>query len=183
MNFLYESDNLYLKVLNDSNAAAVLNFLLHSKESFESFEPAKPSNFYTEKYQKSLLRLEFKAFLKTNFARFYVYKKDDANTIIGTISFSNILHAPYDSAFIGYKFSPDFQGKGYATEAVSLATYAMFHDGNCHRIQAYVMPDNEPSIKLLKRIGYECEGLCKEAVNINGKYCDHLLFSIINSLH
>ena len=180
MNFVYESERLYLKVLNESYSEEVLRFLSSHKDYFDTFEALKPANYYTDKYIKSNLRVELKAFLNLLYVRFYVFKKDEPDTIIGTISFNNFIRSPFDCATIGYKFSPEHQGHGYACEAVSCATLAMFRDGDLHRIQAFVQPDNTPSIRLLENIGYIKEGLCRKSICIQGEYKDHLLYSIVN---
>ena len=90
MNFTYESERLYLKILNEEYTPFVLDFLYRNREVFEPYEVRKPDNYYSEKYQRATLKLEFDAFIKSNYARFYVFKKDEPNKIIGTISFSNM---------------------------------------------------------------------------------------------
>lgn len=180
MNFTYETQRLYLKVLNENFAPAVLDFLYRNREIFEPYETAKPSHYYTEKFQRANLRLEYKAFLKSKYARFFVYKKDDANTIIGTISFSNILYAPFSCGIIGYKFDKQYQGHGYATEAMHCAVSAAFQDSDMHRLTAFVLPDNKRSAHLLKRIGFAYEGICRKSICICGEYKDHCQYAIID---
>lgn len=180
MNFTYETPRLYIKVLNENYAPAVLDFLLKNRNVFEPYEVIKPAYYYTDKFQRTNLRLEYKAFLKSKYARFYVYKKDAPDTIIGTISFSNILKSPFNSGIIGYKFDKDHHHQGYATEAISCAIHAAFRDSDIHRLTAYVLPDNTSSIYLLERIGFEYEGLCRKSICICGEYMDHLQYSIIN---
>lgn len=180
MNFTYESERLYLKVLNEDYAPLVLNFLFKNREEFQKFEAAKSPVYYTEKYQRSNLKLAFFSFTKLNYIRFYVFKKDDANTIIGTISFSNILRYPFSSACIGYKFDSDYQGQGFASEAIACASFAMFHDGGFHRIEAYVMPNNSRSAHALERVGYEYKGLARKSICICGTYEDHQRYALIS---
>lgn len=180
MNFTYETPRLYIKVLNENYAPAVLDFLSRNCTVFEPYEAVKPAYYYTDKFQRTNLRLEYKAFIKSKYARFYVYKKDAPNTIIGTISFSNILKFPFCSGIIGYKFDKDYHHQGYATEAISCAIHAAFRDSDIHRLTAYVLPDNNSSICLLERIGFEFEGLCRKSICICGEYKDHLQYSIID---
>ena len=58
-----------------------------------------------------------------------------------------------DDVDIGFAFLPQFWRKGYAFEAASAAMEYGRHELKLKRIVAIVMPDNERSIKLLKRIG------------------------------
>lgn len=180
MNFNYETPRLELKILNEKHASDVLDFLQTNKAFFEPFEAPKQPNYYTLKNQCENLRMEYHAFLNLKYIRFFVYCKDIPNQIIGTISFSNILPFPYSSATIGYKFAPKFQHKGYAVESISAACQAVFDDGLCHRIEAFVLPLNSPSCHVLERIGFDLEGICREPININGTYKDHYKYALIN---
>ncbi len=181
MHFIYETQRLYLKVLTPDYAPAVLSFLYENREYFEPYETDKQDGYYTTKYQRNNLRMELQAFSKKKYIRFYVFKKGNDNDIIGTISFSNILPYPYSSASLGYKFDRHNLHMGYASEAVSCAVFSVFRDSVIHRIEAFVMPDNIPSIHLLDRIGFEYEGICKKSISICGQYKDHLRYALVKN--
>lgn len=181
MNFTYETERLQLKILTENYAPAVLSFLSRNRDIFEPYEALKHKMYYTEVYQQKNLKLEYTSFLELRYIRFYVFEKGNGNDIIGTVSFSNILKSPYCSACIGYKFDHRFQHMGYATEAVTCAAFAMFRDAEFHRLEAYVMPKNLPSIKLLERIGFEYEGRSRELICVQGEYRDHLRYALINN--
>lgn len=180
MNFIYESERLIIKVLDKNYAPMVLDFLSENRDIFEPYEAEKPPNYYTAKYQSVTLRLEYNSFLKGNYARFYVFTKEEPDKIIGTVSFGHMHKFPFFSTSIGYKFSKTAFGNGYATEAVSCTASAIFKDAGFHRIEAYVLPDNTASIKLLKRVGFEYEGIARSSICVRGDYKDHLQFSLIN---
>lgn len=181
MQFLYESEHLYIKILTPDYAPSVLTFLYRNREYFEQYETSKPAKYYTVKYQRDNLRAEFTSFIKQRYIRFYVFEKGNDNDIIGTISFSNFLQYPYSNAYIGYKFDQNHLHMGYATEAVCCAVNAVFHDLKLHRLEAYVMPANLSSIRLLERIGFENEGICRQFICVCGKYEDHIRYALINS--
>ncbi|MBQ3543775.1 MAG: GNAT family N-acetyltransferase [Lachnospiraceae bacterium] len=181
MKFIYESKRLILKILTSDKAEDVLQFLYRNRYRFEPYEAEKPNSYYTLAYQRDNLKGEFNSFKNLKYIRFFVFKKGNDNDIIGTISFSNILSYPFSCATIGYKFDKDYLHLGYATEAVACAILAVFRDLDLHRIEAYVMPNNTSSIKLLERIGFEQEGLCHQNICICGKYEDHLRFSLIKN--
>ncbi|MGN6711457.1 GNAT family N-acetyltransferase [Anaerocolumna jejuensis] len=65
-------------------------------------------------------------------------------------------------AEISYYFSPEYWGMGLATEAVKEVTQFGFEELKLHRIQAAVMPDNVPSLKVLKKAGFVEEGILKK---------------------
>jgi len=59
---------------------------------------------------------------------------------------------------IGYILARARQGRGLMTEAVAaLVTYCL-EDLAVHRIEALIHPDNVPSIRLVERLGFRCEG-------------------------
>lgn len=140
MNLIYETDRLILKVLRPEAAKKVLCFYLDNKELFEKYEASRPDNFYTVKYQKSVLLCEYNLTVQLSAVRFYVFLKDDPDRIIGTICFRDITRSIYDSCEVGYKFDERFWHHGYATEALIEGIDIMFGDLGLHRITACVMP-------------------------------------------
>lgn len=65
-------------------------------------------------------------------------------------------------AELSYYFSAEYWGKGFATEAVREVVRFGFDDLKLHRIQATVMPDNIASLKVLKNVGFQEEGLLRK---------------------
>jgi RimJ/RimL family protein N-acetyltransferase len=60
-------------------------------------------------------------------------------------------------AEIGYVFGPRWWGQGYASEAVTWLLEELRGDG-VPEAWATVDPDNEPSVRLLRRVGFEEAG-------------------------
>ncbi len=174
----YETNRLILKLLGPDYSADVLRFYEKDKELFERYEADRTPNFYTEGFQRNILHAEYGLFLKLQMTRFYVFLKENPETIIGTVSLYDIS-APYSRADIGYKFSSDYHHKGYATEAVEKLIDIAFTDLNLHRLCARVQEENLPSIRLLTGLGFEKEGICRDYMRMNGKWVDHLQYSLI----
>ena len=61
---------------------------------------------------------------------------------------------------------------------VSIVNYG-FHNMNLERIEAFVSPNNMPSIKLLKRIKFKEEGLLKHHYFDNNKMDDSIIFALL----
>jgi ribosomal-protein-alanine N-acetyltransferase len=74
-----------------------------------------------------------------------------------------------------------YAGQGYMSRAVRAALDYAFTRQRLHRIEAACLPTNEPSIRLLKRNGFEQEGFARAYLNINGQWRDHLLFARLDS--
>ena len=182
MQFQYNTDRLQLRILDDMNAERVLEFYTNGKESFNAVEPPKTADFYTIPYQSAILKSEFSGFLRGTYARYYIFHISNPNIIIGTVSFSNILRGPYNSCIIGYKLLPEYRGKGYASEAVSRLISAVFSENFIHRIEAYVLPSNTASIKLLAGLGFTCEGVARSVIKLSDGYRDHNRYVLINPM-
>ena len=179
----YETQRLILKVLGPDYSNDVLRFYKNDRELFEQYESDRSPNFYTENHQRTILQLEYGLTLKLAQVRFYVFLKDDPETIIGTVCLYDISSS-YSRAEIGYKFSSAYHHKGYAIEAVEKLIDIAFSELGLHRISAHVQEHNAPSIRLLVGLGFEKEGICRDFLCLNGMWTDHLQYSLIApSLH
>lgn len=73
-----------------------------------------------------------------------------------------------------------YWGKGYATEALSLASDFSFSRLKLHRLEAWISANNLPSQKLFKKVGFVQEGILKDRVKFDTKYVDALIFGLVN---
>ncbi len=177
----YTTKRLVLKSLKPEQAPQVLDFYLRDKELFEKYEVDRLPDFYTAKFQKQVLAFEAKMMKQGALYRFYVYRKENQEQIIGTISFHHISHGYFSCCEIGYKFSSAFHHQGYAIETMEKIAGIIFAELGLHRIVAWVQPDNESSIRLLERAGFRREGICREYLKLHGKWTDHAQYSLISS--
>lgn len=180
MDFIYETERLVLRLLHESSAPDVLQFYLKNRSILEAVEPERPQNFYTLEYQSTLLRCEFQLAVKKAALRFWVFQKNQPGQIVGTISFQNILRTVYQSCQIGYKFDSDYWHRGFAAESVQKAAKVVFQEFELHRMEALVLPDNQPSIRLLERIGFQLEGKRRSCICLPSGWTDHLQYSLIH---
>lgn len=174
------TNRLVLTPLTEEAAPLVLAFYQSNINTFEPWEPTRADQFYTLAYQKASLSVEQQQIAKGKLLRYWVFLKDDPDQIIGSICFQNILMGPFRSCSIGYKLSLDYQQQGYAYEAVSATLDYLFDILRFHRIEAYVLTYNMPSIRLLQKLNFDYEGISYSYANINGKWQDHNRFSYIN---
>jgi len=80
---------------------------------------------------------------------------------------------------IGFTLAPDAQGRGLATEAVSLMLAAAFGPLGFHRVVANTDPLNARSDELLARLGFRHEGRSIESVRIRGAWVDDEHFALL----
>lgn len=179
MLFAYETQRLLLRIISPDQAEQVLDFYLRDKELFEQFEPDRIENFYTRRFQKQTLVFEYNMAVKGAMFRFYIYEKGNPNRIIGTVSCHNICRGYTSSCEVGYKFSSEVHHCGYATEALRAVTQLIFNELGVHRIMAWVLPRNTPSIRLLERVGFTFEGISRDYLLLHGQWKDHAQYSML----
>lgn len=76
---------------------------------------------------------------------------------------------------IGYSIVRDFRGQGIANEAVCALLDEAFTEGGLTRINAYCLPENMPSRRLLERLGFSGEGVLPRGATVNGHIVDVLM--------
>jgi len=90
-----------------------------------------------------------------------------------------------DGAFeIGYWLRVGATGRGIATEAVAALTHVAFAVCNVDRVEIRVDPENEPSLRIPRRLGYLEEARLRRrlpARSPGGPPRDSLIFSIIEA--
>ena len=73
--------------------------------------------------------------------------------MIGNVYFKQIEPGDFRTWELGYIVNPAYQGKGYATEAISALLRKEFKEKPIHRVVAHCNPENDASWKLLERVG------------------------------
>lgn len=99
--------------------------------------------------------------------------------MIGTIGYYHIKPEHY-RAEIGYMLLPDFQGKGYVTEAIAEVVNYGFATMGLHSIEALIDPANLGSAKVLEKCDFMKEGHFKESEFYNGEFIDTVIYSKVN---
>lgn len=84
-------------------------------------------------------------------------------------------------AELGWVFHPDFQGRGYATEAAERMLDFAFTKLNSHRVSADLDPRNHRSAALATRLGMRQEAHFREGLFIKGAFADTATFAILRS--
>ncbi|GAA0178263.1 GNAT family protein [Clostridium sediminicola] len=180
MQKIYETERLLLKILDQSYAELVLDYYLRNRIFLEEWESIKYEEFYTKKYQQEQLDKELSNIENNNSFRLWIFKKQDARRIIGSVVFNNIVRGSFLSCHLGYKLDKDEINKGYITETIQKGIDIMFNEFGLHRIEANIMPKNKRSLRIAKKLGFYNEGLAYKYLKINGKWEDHIHMVLLN---
>lgn len=105
--------------------------------------------------------------------RFVVCRAGDG-AILGSISITNIVRGAFQSCTVGYWMGAEHAGLGYMTEGLALVLHYCFGTLGLHRVEANIVPTNEPSTALVKRLGFRNEGVALRYLRINWRWEDHV---------
>jgi RimJ/RimL family protein N-acetyltransferase len=84
-------------------------------------------------------------------------------------------------AEIGFTLARAYQGKGYASEAVSRLLDFLFQDRGLHRVVAITDCENQSSVALLERTGMRREGHFIQNIWFKGKWADEYSYAILRT--
>ena len=80
---------------------------------------------------------------------------------------------------IGYSIIQSQWGNGYATEAVEVVIDYGFNNMNLNRIEATITPGNDSSVRVLKKLNFNREGIVRERDFIKGKLEDGIIMALL----
>lgn len=83
-------------------------------------------------------------------------------------------------AELGYWIVPEEHGNGYATEAADLCLEYAFDELGLHRVWARTHENNEPSIRVLEKLGFEREGVMRDHYH-RADYGDEYRFGLLET--
>jgi RimJ/RimL family protein N-acetyltransferase/uncharacterized protein YciI len=99
---------------------------------------------------------------------------------VGNVSLKNI-NLVMNTAEIAYGISEKHQGLGIATAAVKLMIEKVFSETKIRKLYALIHDQNQPSIRLIKRLGFQQEGYLREHYIINGSPANEFMFGLLKS--
>ncbi|RYX86222.1 N-acetyltransferase [bacterium] len=80
---------------------------------------------------------------------------------------------------LGITLSPDYQGRGLATEALYSVLWYVFGQLNKHRATAIVDANNHASARLMERVGFRKEAHLIEHYWFKGEWCSEFVFAML----
>lgn len=101
-----------------------------------------------------------------------------SNKIIGIIGHYRIQPENH-RAEIGYMSLPEYNGKGYITEAIKAVVEYGFEQMNLHSIEAVIDPGNTASERVLQKNGFVKEAHILENELWEGKFWDTVIYSLL----
>jgi ribosomal-protein-alanine N-acetyltransferase len=72
-----------------------------------------------------------------------------------------------------------YKGQGFMSEAIPPIIAFGFKEMGLNRIEAFIHPENIPSIRLVERMGFQQEGCLHEHYCKEGVPCDSLIYGLL----
>lgn len=175
-----DTEHLRLSVLRKSEGARACEYFLNNREFHRQFSQTHTDDYFTVSMQKKYLAFDCDSFLDGTLVPLWITVKG-SDKLIGRVSFFNFAYGGMMSCACGYHLDKDETGKGYMTEALRASLAFVFDEYKMHRIEAFILPENERSLALVNRLGFHYEGRRISYMHINGEYRDHEAFYILEN--
>lgn len=104
----------------------------------------------------------------------------ETDSIIGTCTLAS-LNLKNRRAELGYALAQAHWGNGYMAELLPVLLRFAFSQMRLHRLTADTDPNNQPSIRLLERLGFRCEGYFREHHLVQGEPQDSIMYGLLHS--
>ncbi|MBE7217498.1 MAG: GNAT family N-acetyltransferase [Caulobacteraceae bacterium] len=108
-----------------------------------------------------------------------IARETASGALVGVVSLENIVGGSFCCADLSYYGMGETGGRGLMTAAMRLALRHGFLQLGLHRLEAAVRPENGPSARLLKRLGFRLEGLSPEYIWVDGAWRDHERYALL----
>jgi len=169
-----ETSRLYLREILDSDLDAIFSIFSNIKVTeFYGIDPLK-SRADGEKTLRSCID----RFPNRKGIRWGLALKQSGQ-LIGTIGLQK-FNEQSCRAEIGFDLIPEFWRKGFMSEALQTVVDFGLSEIRIHRIEAFCEPKNVASMEMLKRAGFQQEGLLKGYFRWSDGFHDATILARLN---
>ena len=149
-----------------------------SRAFLAPWEPIWPSDDLTKLAFRRRIRRYLREIRNGTGYPFFVFSPD-GETLLGGLTLSQVQRGVTQSAILGYWMGAPYAGKGLMGAAVRAVVGFAFDTLHLNRIEAACLPNNEASIRLLEKVGFQREGYARKYLCIDGRWQDLLLYGLI----
>ncbi|MDP3554499.1 GNAT family N-acetyltransferase [Methylocystis sp.] len=173
-------DGLYLRASEMRDYMEWAELREKSRSFLTPWEPLWPIDDLTRASFRYRVRRHAEEMARDEAYSFFIFREED-DALMGGLSFGHVRRGVSQAATLGYWMGEPYAGKGHMTRAARAACAYAFEKRGFHRIEAACLPTNEPSKRLLERVGFKQEGYARSYLNINGQWRDHLLYAMLET--
>ncbi|MEH6360855.1 MAG: GNAT family protein [Amylibacter sp.] len=147
-----------------------------SAEYLTPWEPVWPQDHFSKRAFSNRVYWARKTFDTERGVPLFMIRRAD-NALVGAITLDNIRRGPAQTGTLGYWTGQEFARQGYMSEAIRGLVHYAFAELDLSRIEAACLPTNAPSRGVLEKAGFKYEGVAQAYLQINGRWCNHVLYS------
>jgi ribosomal-protein-alanine N-acetyltransferase len=151
-----------------------------SRDFLKPWEPEWPKDALSRTFFDGMLRRHLREWREGTGYGFFIFMRD-GKTLIGGIGLNDVRRGIAQKATLGYWIGEPYAKQGYMNEAAGLVCDFAFRALKLNRVEAGCLPANEPSKRLLKRLGFNEEGYAKSYLRIDGEWQDHMLWGKVTA--
>ncbi|GGB63152.1 MULTISPECIES: GNAT family N-acetyltransferase [Henriciella] len=166
-----------LVALHETDPKRVAHFLEINRERFQPFAPTRTDHYFTDRHWREACKLAKSEWKEDRAYRFCIIHKGEE--VIGKVDLDQIIRGPFQSAVLGYMLDRRHEGQSVMRRALDDVLDLAFGEFELHRVQAAIMPHNERSRTLIKRLGFREIGLAERHLLLDGEWKDHILYEKI----
>lgn len=177
---LIRTQNLILRAPLVGDYSAWASLRMESRDFLTPWEPVWTEDDLT----RASFRLRVKRAAReiaTDEAYSLLILDSRSEAVLGGLTLGLVRRGVAQACTLGYWMGQRHAGNGHMTEAVRGALDFAFSELALHRVEAACLPHNEPSRRLLERVGFKREGEARGYLRINGVWADHLLYGMLAS--
>jgi len=149
-----------------------------SRDFLVPWEPSWPEDALSRSAFRRRLARYAEDWARDQGYSFFLLRRDD-DALLGGITLANVRRGVAQSCTFGYWVGRPYARHGFMTEAVIGACRFAFDQLGLHRVEAATLPHNNASQGVLRKAGFQEEGLARRYLKIDGKWQDHRLFALL----
>lgn len=172
---LLENNKIKLRALESTD----LEFLFHIENNESFWEVSNTLTPFSKDILKQYLANAHQDIYEAKQLRLVITDATN-NENIGLIDLFD-FNPQHQRAGIGILILEKYQHKGYAGDALKLCVHYAFKKLNLHQLYANIISENNISIALFEKMGFQLTGHKKDWLLSNGKYKDVKLYQLINA--
>ena len=111
----------------------------------------------------------------------------DDGRLAALLGLNEIVRGAFHNAYAGWRVAADVVRQGIGAEALGALLDVAFaplpNGAGLHRVQANIIPENIPSLRLAEKVGFRREGFARAYLRIAGEWRDHIMLGKVAEEH
>ena len=174
-----ETERMVLRPPAHGDFAAWTSLRAESREFLTPWEPVWHADHLSRRAFTNRVYWAARASRSGTSLPLFLVRQD--GVLLGAITLDGIRRGPAQMGTLGYWVGAPFARQGYMREAIGAVVSHAFGLMDLSRIEAACLPENVASRGALESCGFKYEGVAQSYLQINGRWRNHVLYSILRA--